>query len=73
VFIICSLLGFLVLGVRRNVVGGELGGPKKTAYASSAFLVFLWVMYVTLSILHAAGNKAAGAQASSGSKTNAGS
>lgn len=57
IFIICSLLGFLTLAVRRNACGGELGGEKKSAYASSAFLVFLWVLYITLSIIHATGGK----------------
>ena len=45
---VCSLLGFITLAVRRNVIGGELGGPKKSAYASSAFLVFLWFVYIIL-------------------------
>lgn len=53
VFVICSLLGFLTIGVRRHACGGELGGARKTAYASSGFLVFLWVLYVVLSIIQA--------------------
>lgn len=51
VFIICSIFGFIILGTRRVVVGGELGGDKKVAYASSAALVFLWLLYVILSII----------------------
>lgn len=54
---ICSLLGFLTLGVRRHAIGGELGGPRNAAYGSSAFLVFLWVMYVVLSIIQAQGSE----------------
>jgi hypothetical protein len=41
--------------VRRHVCGGELGGARNSAYASSAFLVFLWTMYITLSIIQAQG------------------
>lgn len=58
VFIIVSILGFGVLGTRRVVIGGELGGDRKTAYASSAVMVFLWFMYILLSILNAAAPKA---------------
>jgi len=57
VFIIVSILGFGVLGTRRIVVGGELGGDRKTAYASSAVMVFLWFMYILLSILNASAAK----------------
>ena len=53
VFIACSLIAFVILGVRRSVVGGELGGPKSSAYASSAVFILLWVIYVTLSIIKA--------------------
>jgi len=53
VFMCCSVGGFAILGTRRCVVKGELGGDKKTAYASSAVLVFLWIIYVVLSIIKA--------------------
>jgi len=52
VFLICSVLAFGLLITRRIVIGGELGGPRNTAYASSAILVFLWFMYILLSILN---------------------
>lgn len=39
--------------VRRCVIGGELGGPKASAYASAVALVGLWVLYITLSIIKA--------------------
>lgn len=45
------------MGVRRIVIGGELGGPKNTAYASSAILVFLWILYVVLSSVEALSKK----------------
>ena len=51
IFLIVSITCFLVLVVRRHVIGGELGGPPCSRYASAAFLVTLWVIYVVLSIL----------------------
>jgi len=53
VFLVCSVFCFITLLVRRKVIGGELGGPRTSAYASSAFLIFLWVIYITLSIVKA--------------------
>jgi len=53
VFIACSLVAFLILGIRRYTVHGELGGPKTSAYASSAAFVTLWMIYITLSIVKA--------------------
>jgi len=50
-------LCFITLAVRRQVIGGELGGPKNTAYASAAFLISLWVIYIVLSILKATAKK----------------
>jgi len=45
------------LGLRRCIIGGELGGPKPSAYASAAALIFLWFTYVTLSIIKALSKK----------------
>lgn len=50
VFVCCSLTCFVVLGVRRKIIGGELGGPKFSAYASAFFLVCLWFIYIGMSI-----------------------
>ncbi len=36
-------------------MGGELGGPKKIKILSSAFFVFLWIIFITLSALEAYG------------------
>lgn len=52
-FLITSMVCFVVLLTRRAVFGGELGGPKTSRMASCVFLVFLWVMYVTFSSLRA--------------------
>jgi len=53
VFVICSVICFAVLLIRRSVIGGELGGPKSSAYASMFFLIGLWLTYIVLSILKA--------------------
>ena len=53
VFIACSLVAFVILAIRRQFVGGELGGPKPSAYASSAVFITLWLIYITLSIIKA--------------------
>jgi hypothetical protein len=51
VFLGCSLACYLILGLRRKFIGGELGGPKLSAYASAGVLVGLWVLYIVLSIV----------------------
>ena len=53
IFISCSIIAFIVLALRRKFVGGELGGPRGSAYASMGFFIFLWVTYITLSIIKA--------------------
>jgi len=50
-FLSTSLICFAVLVIRRFAIGGELGGPKSSAYASAGFLVFLWLIYVVMSSL----------------------
>jgi len=67
VFVICSLICFFVLGLRRKVYGGELGGPRTAAYISSAFLVFLWLTYITLSTIKATSGKEPSAPAGASS------
>ncbi|CAK9001842.1 unnamed protein product [Durusdinium trenchii] len=49
VFCCCASACILVILLRRWFVGGELGGPKGTMYATSCFLVSLWLLYVGLS------------------------
>lgn len=58
VFLVCSIIGFIILGVRRIKIGGELGGPRGSALASSFLLVALWVTYIVLSIIKATSSKA---------------
>lgn len=46
VFLCCSMVCFLILGLRRCCLGGELGG-EGCARPFSAFILFsLWVIYV---------------------------
>jgi len=52
-----AILGLGLIMLRRFLpaMGGELGGPKATKYASAVFLVILWVLYVTFSALQTYG------------------
>eukprot|EP00931_Biecheleriopsis_adriatica_P004287 TRINITY_DN105984_c0_g1_i1.p1 TRINITY_DN105984_c0_g1~~TRINITY_DN105984_c0_g1_i1.p1 ORF type:complete len:769 (-),score=164.74 TRINITY_DN105984_c0_g1_i1:54-2360(-) len=48
VFTACALSAIAILAVRRRVFGGELGGKGKNF--AGAMLIFLWIIYVTVSI-----------------------
>lgn len=50
-FLICSLIGIIVLIIRRIVVKGELGGSQCGRTGSATFFVCLWLFYVILSTL----------------------
>jgi solute carrier family 8 (sodium/calcium exchanger) len=50
VFVIVSLVAFMILIIRRQVVGGELGGTQKGRTISACALTSLWLVYVLLSI-----------------------
>lgn len=52
IFCGCALVCLSLILIRRNVksIGGELGGPPKIMYASSAFMVCLWLLYIGLSM-----------------------
>ena len=45
-FLACASVCFLILGLRRCFLGGELGGEPTTRNVSAALLIFLWVIYV---------------------------
>jgi len=49
VFSICATICIATLLVRRRLFGAELGGPKGPKYATAAFLVLLWLIYIALS------------------------
>ena len=52
VFCACALVTIIILLIRRSPsVGGELGGPPKYKYATSAVLFSLWIFYVLISSL----------------------
>lgn len=45
-YLATSIACFIILVARRLIIGGELGGPKWSAYLSAAMLVSLWLIYV---------------------------
>lgn len=45
-FLSCSLVCFLILGVRRACLGGELGGQGIARPLSAIMLISLWFVYV---------------------------
>jgi solute carrier family 8 (sodium/calcium exchanger) len=51
VFLVVAIVCFMVLVLRRCILGGELGGTTYTKYASGFFLFFLWFIYILLSTL----------------------
>ena len=54
-FLITSVTCFIILIGRRLFLGGELGGPKVSAWVSAIALVTLWVVYILFSSLKAYG------------------
>ena len=53
VFVVCAILCIITLLVRRKTIGGELGGSDTSRAGTATWLIFLWFMYVILSILQA--------------------
>jgi solute carrier family 8 (sodium/calcium exchanger) len=51
VFSVCAVISLGFLEFRRYKYGGELGGPTTPAYLSAAFLIFLWLIYIVISIV----------------------
>jgi len=49
VFSCCAITCLAILQARRKAFGGELGGPQPAKSASSAALVLLWLIYISLS------------------------
>lgn len=50
-FLSCAIICFILLAVRRKVIGGELGGPTVSKNLSAVLLVLLWFIYILGSIL----------------------
>ena len=58
VYTCCAITTILLLMARRflPIFGqAELGGPKLTKSLSAAFFLFLWLLYIVLSILQSYG------------------
>jgi len=56
VFFIFAVGCIILLVVRRNFCGGELGGNKVQAYASSAVLGVAWFVYILISAMKSYGH-----------------
>jgi len=54
-YLITSVLCFILLIARRIIFKGELGGPTTSKYASAVFLFILWLLYVIFSSMKATG------------------
>jgi len=52
VFLLVACICFLILIIRRIVIGGELGGPQLSKIISAIVLISLWCLYILLSILN---------------------
>jgi hypothetical protein len=50
VFCVVAVIGIICLIVRRQVVGGELGGSQTGRTGSAIFMVTLWCIYIMMSI-----------------------
>jgi len=46
-----AVLAVIFFVIRRNVYGGELGGPKAHCYLSSTIFSGLWIAYIVLSAI----------------------
>eukprot|EP00927_Polykrikos_kofoidii_P064982 TRINITY_DN60783_c0_g1_i1.p1 TRINITY_DN60783_c0_g1~~TRINITY_DN60783_c0_g1_i1.p1 ORF type:complete len:1006 (-),score=166.38 TRINITY_DN60783_c0_g1_i1:139-3063(-) len=55
VFTLCAVLCIVLLVVRRYLYGGELGGPKLAKRRDALILVFLWLLYIVMSVLKSLG------------------
>jgi solute carrier family 8 (sodium/calcium exchanger) len=51
VFTTLAVTCIITIIIRRNVVGGELGGTKNGRLGSAVFLCTLWLLYIVLSTL----------------------
>merc|ERR1712150_162902 len=57
VFSVAAVVSVGVIALRRlPLIGGELGGPTGIKYATSAFLVMLWFLFVILYIVKVMSN-----------------
>jgi solute carrier family 8 (sodium/calcium exchanger) len=54
-FLATSVICFMVLGLRRLIIGGELGGPGVSRIFSAIVMFFLWGAFITLNIMNCYG------------------
>lgn len=47
-YLVASVIGFIILIIRRVVVRGELGGSDVGRFTTAFFFVLLWIGYVTV-------------------------
>jgi solute carrier family 8 (sodium/calcium exchanger) len=50
-YTVCATVTIVVTCLRRRFIGCELGGPVQLKYLTSALFVFLWLLYILVSIL----------------------
>lgn len=55
VFFVTSSGCIAVLVLRRLILGAELGGPRLWAWATAAYFMFLWLVFIVLSSLKVSG------------------
>ena len=51
VFLVVAISCFLILVIRRKVIGGELGGPTVSKWLSAVVCIGLWFIYIIMSTL----------------------
>lgn len=49
IFVICAVISILIIYIRGHCLGAELGG--KYTIPTSSFLIFLWLIFIILSVL----------------------
>ena len=54
-FLACAVIAFMVLGLGRLIIGGELGGPGVSRILSGIVMFFLWAALVVLNVMNSYG------------------
>ena len=55
VFLVGTVITFVILTARRIIIGGELGGPMFSKVLTGGMCFALWFIYITLSVLDSLG------------------
>eukprot|EP00928_Gymnodinium_smaydae_P021401 TRINITY_DN18348_c0_g1_i1.p1 TRINITY_DN18348_c0_g1~~TRINITY_DN18348_c0_g1_i1.p1 ORF type:complete len:848 (+),score=142.79 TRINITY_DN18348_c0_g1_i1:91-2634(+) len=50
-FSVLATVCILTMLIRRNLFGGELGGPTRPKYFTAVFLVSMWILFIVLYII----------------------